>query len=569
LLPDSPVESEASPAPEREPETSQAIPSASAPEVTPLPKTVTPLVPVTPPVTPPAAQTPPAPAKPPASQSAHVSAASPVSAEPLTPAADLPVTPVWESRPPQFAGPAHTGPLPAWKPRPAPILGQPAPVPDVAPVPDNAPVTASAPPIVREAQPAEPAPQPQPTRLQPAPGEAEPVVAQDPALRPLEVSHDGEPANWLVPSADLPAWRGPAQQPDEPSRHGRGVRLPRFQQRPAAGRATSQPSQPSQPVQQPQPPQSSQPNRTGQANKAKVVDLDAERPLPSIERALNGPGGGRELGWRRRVKVVAGGQGPGKRDQESLDRDRARLPLAGPRWIVVLGCTGGAGQTMTALVTGRLLASLRQHPVAAIGAACGTRSEVTVAALLAGSQSAGSQSAEGSEPSGTTDDGLDIITDDGTAHGDDYQRLAGIVGDRYPLTIVDPEPPGLTRVLSLADQLVIVVPAVSEASSSLANTQQWLDAHGYGDLAARAVTLLNGVHRDVMNDVLRAESVARGRCRAIVRVPKDDLLRTKQALSPQTRLAYTALAGVLIAGMAAPAPAPASAPTSGTPKEPR
>jgi len=57
--------------------------------------------------------------------------------------------------------------------------------------------------------------------------------------------------------------------------------------------------------------------------------------------------------------------------------------------------------------------------------------------------------------------------------------------------------------------------------------------------------------------VLRAESVARGRCRAILRVPWDDLLSSRQTsphqqtLQPQTRLAYTALAGVLISGLAA------------------
>jgi hypothetical protein len=49
--------------------------------------------------------------------------------------------------------------------------------------------------------------------------------------------------------------------------------------------------------------------------------------------------------------------------------------------------------------------------------------------------------------------------------------------------------------------------------------------------------------------------VARGRCRAIVRVPWDDMLPIEiadpSALRPQTRVAYTALAGVLVAGMAA------------------
>ena len=58
-----------------------------------------------------------------------------------------------------------------------------------------------------------------------------------------------------------------------------------------------------------------------------------------------------------------------------------------------------------------------------------------------------------------------------------------------------------------------------------------------------------------MEDVLRAETVARGRSRAIVRVPWDDLLSarpgTPAALHSQTRLAYTALAGVLVAALAA------------------
>jgi MinD-like ATPase involved in chromosome partitioning or flagellar assembly len=145
----------------------------------------------------------------------------------------------------------------------------------------------------------------------------------------------------------------------------------------------------------------------------------------------------------------------------------------------------------------------------------------------------------------------------------DFRRLADLLAERYPLTMIDPAPPGLTRVLARADQLVLVAPASPEAATSLANTQQWLGAHGYGELAARAVTVVNGASRRTKDDVLRAESVARGRCRAIVRVPWDDLLSSRQAspqqatpqtIQPQTRLAYTALAGVLIAGLAATNP---------------
>jgi hypothetical protein len=244
------------------------------------------------------------------------------------------------------------------------------------------------------------------------------------------------------------------------------------------------------------------------------------------------------------VRVVAGGEGPGKRDQESLDRERARLPLAGSRWIVVIGCTGSAGQTTTALRTGGMLAILREHPVAAITGS--------------GDGKPGSASTITRTKTGA----LDIVAV-GSAHGEDYQRLHASLADRYPLTIVDPAPVGMTRVLSLADQLIVVVPASPDGALALANTQQWLDAHGYGDLAAAAVTVLNGVRKEVMSDVLRAESVARGRCRAIVRVPWDDF-GTTGPRAHQSRLAYTALAGVLIAGLAAPAPPSAPAPTLGT-----
>jgi cellulose biosynthesis protein BcsQ len=238
--------------------------------------------------------------------------------------------------------------------------------------------------------------------------------------------------------------------------------------------------------------------------------------------------------------VVAGGQGPGKRDQESLDRDRARLPLAAAKNIVVLGCHGGAGQTTTALVTARMLASLRGHPVAALD-------------LSTANNAATKPGTNGTTKPGTRTSGgnLDIIAGDNP----DYKELA----ENYPLTIIDPAPSAVTRVLGIADQLVIVVPPTAEAASSLANTQQWLDAHGHADLAARAVTVLNDVAKNTMTVVQRAESVARGRCRAIVRVPHDDQLtpppkHPQVPQTPQTRLAYTALAGIIVAGLAAPAP---------------
>jgi MinD-like ATPase involved in chromosome partitioning or flagellar assembly len=286
---------------------------------------------------------------------------------------------------------------------------------------------------------------------------------------------------------------------------------------------------------------------------------------PSIERALSGPATDRIDGWRRRVRVVPGGQGPGRRDQETLDRDRARLPLAGPCRIVFLGCTSGAGQTTTALMTGQMLAGLRGIPVAAIDLNPGhgslTRQAqaapvLTVAAVLAGSVPPDpGPGAKGSAR-------LDVIASDADPATSpvpderDYARLAELVSRHYPVAMVDPGASEVTRVLGLADQLILVAPASGDAARSLAMTQEWLGSNGHGDLAAHAVTVVNGVSKASVADVEQAEAVARGRCRAIVRIPWDDSLAAGAAgvssLRPQARHAYTALAGVLVAGLAAP-----------------
>jgi len=325
-------------------------------------------------------------------------------------------------------------------------------------------------------------------------------------------------------------------------------------------------------------PAAARPGRSMAARMAALfVDLEPDRPLPSVERALSGPGSSTDPSWNRRVKVVTGGQGPGQRDLQTLDRDRARLPLGGPRLIVVLGCVCGAGQTTIAAMTGLILAALRDAPVAALDLNPGDTSLAThiapvasVTALLAGQVAEPRDHAAsdtrplrgdwrvrpGRRPSAAR---LDVIAEPGTdghaLDALDYRRLARALAERYPLTMIDPAPSRLTRALSVADQLVLVAPASPEAATALANTQQWLGTHGYGEVAARAVTVINGVGRRASEDVLRAESVARGRGRAIVRVPWDDQLPgtpdALSALDPQTRLAYTALAGVVVAGMEA------------------
>lgn len=295
-----------------------------------------------------------------------------------------------------------------------------------------------------------------------------------------------------------------------------------------------------------------------------VVESENQR-VPSVERALSGPAKDRNLSWHGKVRIVVGAtQGPGARDQEALDRARARLPLSGPRCVIMLGCTSGAGQTVTALMTGYILASLREQPVAALDLHDGSLARYNAPAawledILSGKAPERRAPArpDGLSPTTPRDNParLDVIASHEALKDGDERRLAEHLGRHYPLTMLDPGAAGLTRLLGVADQLVVVVPASVEASGALADTREWLDAHGFADLAANSVTLINGVSKRSMADVAQAESVARGRCRAIVRVPWDDMLPVgvtgPSTLRPQTRVAYTALAGVLVAGMAA------------------
>ena len=286
--------------------------------------------------------------------------------------------------------------------------------------------------------------------------------------------------------------------------------------------------------------------------------------VPSIERALSGPSRDRDLSWHGKVKIVAGGgQGPGRRDQEALDRARARLPLRSPKRVLVLGCTSGAGQTVTTLMTGHILASLREEPVAAVDLHDGALARYTEPAgwlddVLSGKPPLGAATArpDGLHPAPKTAPArLDVIAARGPLGDGDELKLAAALNRHYPLAMLDPGGADLMKLLKLADQLVIVVPASVDGAGALADTRDWLETHGFTELAGHSVTVINGVSRRSLPDVELAESVARGRCRAIVRVPWDEMLPAgvtgPSTLRSQTRVAYTALAGVLVAGLAA------------------
>jgi hypothetical protein len=297
----------------------------------------------------------------------------------------------------------------------------------------------------------------------------------------------------------------------------------------------------------------------------------AEDTARMVERALSRPAERRAAGWRDRVVFVPGGHRPGQPDPMQRDRARARLPVSGRHRIVVLGCTVGAGQTTTALLTGEVLASLRDDQVAALDLNPGPGSLAeraqAVPALTKARPLAPSR--------------LEVVTREAAAReggapgtrypGEEFQdvtKIFELVSARYPLTLADPGAAVVPRVLAAASQLILVSPASQDAASALATTREWLEAHGHAGLAEGAIIVLNGVSRHTMPYVEQAEALARGRSRAIVRIPWDDHLRHQdpqrtsapvpgahpsraaEPLNPAALAAYTALAGVLVAALA-------------------
>jgi hypothetical protein len=296
-------------------------------------------------------------------------------------------------------------------------------------------------------------------------------------------------------------------------------------------------------------------------------EAGSERPMRVVERALRSQSN-RPDGWRDRVVVVPGGHRPGKPDQLQRDRARARLPVSGPRRIVVLGCTRGAGQTTTVLLAGDMLASLRDEPVAVLDLNPGRNSLAEQAAAIpglvadpldaprlveggawtqaggrpgsggpagsggrpgsGGTPSPGSGRPDAGQPGGSgpvTGSGLQVISGNSVPGSGDAGRVIDAVARRYLLTLADPAAGCVPRTLEVADQLMIVAPASAEAANALGMTFEWLDAHGYGRLATGAVTILNGVSGPTAAHAERAANVANGRCRAIVKVPWDSHLK--------------------------------------------
>ena len=385
-----------------------------------------------------------------------------------------------------------------------------------------------------------------------------PIAAWPQAPAVARSAAPAAPAPAAPPAVAAPAVRQVAGQPARavpapPAREGAGQPARAVPAPPAR-------DVPDRPAAQEAPPASPPPPRP---RVTITGDQPGERPIRMVERVLGSPSERRTAGWHDHVVVVPGGHRPGRPDQLQRDRARARLPMPAGRRVVVLGCTVGAGQSVTTLLTGELLTSLRDDPVAALDLNPGRGSLAKRAQAV--------PALTGSAPPAPSR--LEVVTREAAAAGEtdeeDVTKIFELLSARYPLTLADPGAAAVPRVLAAANQLILVAPASHDAPSALATTREWLEAHGHAQLADDAITVLNGVSRHTLPYVEQAEALARGRCRAIVRVPWDDHLKDHEpervappapgapvpkpvagSLSPAALHAYTALAGVLVAALA-------------------
>jgi MinD-like ATPase involved in chromosome partitioning or flagellar assembly len=96
---------------------------------------------------------------------------------------------------------------------------------------------------------------------------------------------------------------------------------------------------------------------------------------------------------------------------------------------------------------------------------------------------------------------------------------------------------------------VVLRPALDGARAA-ALTLDWLSEHGYGELVARAVVVINGVRRHAGVPIERVEDHFARRCARVVTIPWDHAFETGArtslgALAPATRQALTELAAAV------------------------
>ena len=318
-----------------------------------------------------------------------------------------------------------------------------------------------------------------------------------------------------------------------------------------------------------------QPEPTGETAMIDVPDDDDLTAAGLTDETILGPPAGprSESEWRRAVYRATGGLLNPR--PTAAERSRAELlarvtaPIKGSRRVVVMSRKGGVGKTTITLALGSTYATLRGDRVVAVDANPDagnlahrvSRPSVRTITNLLDDMAVISSYAELREYTAQAPESrLEVLaSDDDPRIGmaldrKDYQRVIELLDHYYNLILLDTGTGILDSanqgLLAEADQLIVVLRPALDGARAAALTLDWLSEHGYGELVARAVVVINGLRRRAGVPIERVQDHFARRCAHVVTVPWDRALeagaRTSlDGLAPETRQALTEVAAAV------------------------
>lgn len=278
-------------------------------------------------------------------------------------------------------------------------------------------------------------------------------------------------------------------------------------------------------------------------------------------------------GWRRLVYDASGrtlNPGPSREEQRREELEaRLRTPITGSRRVVVMSRKGGVGKTTMTLALGSIFAMLRGDRVAAVDAnpdagnlahRVAPTQDRKITDVLRDADAIDSYAVLRDYTSQAVESRLEVLaSDDDPRIGQaldrgDYHRLISLLDRFYNLILLDTGTGILDSanqgLLQEADQVVLVLGPGLDGGRAAALTLDWMDQHGFGDLVAHAVVVINGLRRgsDVVADHMRQHFEKR--CERVLTVPWDPALAAGaqtnlSGLRGQTRDAFVQVAAAV------------------------
>ncbi|RMB72463.1 MinD/ParA family protein [Rhodococcus sp. SBT000017] len=281
-------------------------------------------------------------------------------------------------------------------------------------------------------------------------------------------------------------------------------------------------------------------------------------------------------GWRRALYLMSGGRvdvGNSAAQQRRLVLTaQVDRPLVGCHRVAVLSLKGGVGKTTTTATLGSTFAEIRGDRVIAIdanpdrgtlGQKVPPETTATVRNLLRDIESLDRYSDVRAYTSQNAHR-LEVLASDSDPaaseafSGEDYDRAVSLLEKFYSIVITDCGTglmhSAMESILEGADTLVVVSSGSVDGVRSASATLDWLDAHGYRELVATSVAVVNGVRpRPGKVDLEKVVEHFEQRCARVRTIPFDPHLEEGaeielDRLRGRTRKALLEVAAAVAAG---------------------